>query len=442
MERVLQTFRISSVRALQLYNLQRFAASLLIGVFLAKNGVSKGEISIYEALLFLGNLLSFFWIGGGQNALLSLFPKWGLQEQKSLIGQVFYLFLLLSILAAGILWLSQDFILHRLTKFDSLPYLHWLCWYLIFNIPTYLVQIILLLRERYQMIIRYSTTIHISQLVAVIFPIWLGWGLEWSFILLLIWAVLKFSYLLSLLGKFGSFQLQLHLWGPYIAVATPLLLHLLIGNSVEYIDGLIVTSYFPDAGTFAVFRYGARELPLTTLLVGAVVTAMIPVASSSLEQGMQDIRSKTLRLSHWLFPISAGLMLFSPWLFTMVYTMEFQDSAIVFNWYLLILGTRILLPQVLLIAKGHNYFLVISAIIETVVNVGLSLWWVRSYGLGGIAAASVVANLINKLNMILYCRWRWGIRPGQYISLPWYFSYLALLIAAYIISDQWWNLAS
>ncbi|MEO1715365.1 MAG: hypothetical protein AAFU60_18710, partial [Bacteroidota bacterium] len=129
MERVQQFLRISSVSALQLYNLQRFAASLLIGVFLAKLGLSKGEISIYEALLFLGNLLSFFWIGGGQNALLSLFPKWNPKDQKSLIGQVFYLFLMLSALAAGILWLSQDFILHRLTKFDSLPYLHWLCSY-------------------------------------------------------------------------------------------------------------------------------------------------------------------------------------------------------------------------------------------------------------------------------------------------------------------------
>ncbi|MEO1715241.1 MAG: lipid II flippase MurJ, partial [Bacteroidota bacterium] len=237
-------------------------------------------------------------------------------------------------------------------------------------------------------------------------------------------------------------QLQLRLWAPYTTVATPLLLHLLIGNSVEYIDGLIVTSYFPDEGAFAVFRYGARELPLTTLLVGAVVTAMIPVASRSLGQGMQEIRSKTLRLSHWLFPLSAVLMLLSPWLFPFVYNADFQESAIVFNWYLLILGTRILLPQVLLIAKGHNYFLVISAIIETLVNVGLSLWWVRSYGLGGIAAASVVANLINKLNMMIYCRWQWGIRPGQYIALPWYFSYLALLIVAYIISDQWWNLAS
>ena len=101
----------------------------------------------------------------------------------------------------------------------------------------------------------------------------------------------------------------------------------------------------------------------------------------------------------------------------MVYNEDFLASAWIFNIYLLILAFRLLLPQVGLIGAGERYILVVSAVLETLLNVMLSLWWIAPYGLWGIAAATVVANAFNKFNLILYCWLKLGIEPQAYI--PW-----------------------
>ena len=58
-------------RALQFFNISRFSANFLSGWVLVKAGLPIAEISVYETLLFLGNLFTFFWHSGGQNALIS-----------------------------------------------------------------------------------------------------------------------------------------------------------------------------------------------------------------------------------------------------------------------------------------------------------------------------------------------------------------------------------
>ena len=73
-------------------------------------------------------------------------------------------------------------------------------------------------------------------------------------------------------------------------------------------------------------------------------------------------------------------------------------------------------------------------IIETIINVGLSLWWVRIWGLEGIALASVVAYLVNKINMIVYNRVALGYKPKQYIPIGVFFSYNCLLVILFFVS--------
>ena len=144
---------------------------------------------------------------------------------------------------------------------------------------------------------------------------------------------------------------------------------------------------------------------------------------------MKQVRERTAQLAAWLFPLSALFMLLSPFAFPLVYNDDFALSARVFNVYLLILSSRILLPQVIVIGQGKNYFLVVSALIETVVNIALSLWWVRWLGLEGIALASLVAFSVNKANLIAFNYWKLGISPGEY--LPWKkLLWLNLLLAA------------
>src|SRR5262249_31419156 len=48
----------------------------------------------------------------------------------------------------------------------------------------------------------------------------------------------------------------------------------------------------------------------------------------------------------------------------------------------------------LLVASTQHYGAAAMHTIESILNLGLSLWWVRSFGLGGVIAGTVVARLV------------------------------------------------
>lgn len=430
----ISSLRNDAVKTLQVFNLMRFGATFLIGILLAKSGIPTADISLYETWLFFGNIVTFFWMGGGQNALVALFPKLESEEERgSLLFQAFAVFNLLSVLGALVLVVSGGWIGERFAQSGEIPYLWWLCLFIMGNVPSQLVHLFYLLQEKPPFILRYGMLAFGLQLAAVLVPVYLGYGVGAAFISLAAWAAFKWIWLLALTLKYGRWQ-----WNPgvlknYAWVMVPLTLHVLVGNSVEYTDGLIVAGYFEDGRQFALFRFGARELPLTMLLVGGIVTGLIPVAVRNLDEGMAEVRRRTAGLAHWLFPLSAVLMALSPFAFPLVYNADFAVSAKVFNIYLLILSSRILLPQIAIISRQRNFALVGSALLETALNIGLSLWWVRLWGLEGIAMASVAAFLVNKLNLILYNYLILGIAPGSYIPLKIWGWYTAGLTFVYLL---------
>lgn len=423
--------KLSSVSALQLFNIIRFGTTVLISILLAKSDLSTTEISIYEAFLFFANMASFFWISGGQSALLQYFPNLDSDSKKKTLFNVWLFFLFASIIAGVCLFLFQNTLL-GLAKFETPPPFDLLCLFLIFNTPAWLTPIFYLLSGKNKQILTYGIISFSLQIIVVMLPLWFGFTLRETFLGLVILGVGKFIWSLFLVAKFGDLKTDFTLLKTYLILAFPLILHVLIGSSVEYVDGLIVTSHFED-GTFAIFRYGAKELPLTLLLIGAIVMALIPQVSEDLKSGLQQIKIETQKLSKWLFPLSAFLILVSPYLFPLVFNPEFAESAEVFNVYLLIISSRILLPQVVLIAHKKNYFLVLSAIIETVLNISLSLILVKNYGLVGIAFATVIAYLINKL-ILIYFNWKiLKIAPNRYIDFGSWLIYNSLLFGTFLI---------
>ncbi|MBL4585867.1 MAG: hypothetical protein JKX84_02230, partial [Flavobacteriales bacterium] len=66
---------LTPVRALQFFQLLRFGAFFLTGILFTKLGLSTYDIGIYEPLLFLGSVLSFFWLSGLSQSLLANYKK-------------------------------------------------------------------------------------------------------------------------------------------------------------------------------------------------------------------------------------------------------------------------------------------------------------------------------------------------------------------------------
>lgn len=129
-------------------------------------------------------------------------------------------------------------------------------------------------------------------------------------------------------------------------------------------------------------------------------------------------------------------MLLSPILFPIVFNPDFKESAYIFNIFTLLLSSRILLPQVVVMAKQKNYFLTLSALVELATLAALSWWWGQEYGLQGIAWAAVVSFALER-TILLFYTWKYlGIPPKKYIHIPSYLGWNIFLFGGFWLSLQ------
>jgi O-antigen/teichoic acid export membrane protein len=127
-------------------------------------------------------------------------------------------------------------------------------------------------------------------------------------------------------------------------------------------------------------------------------------------------------------------MLASPWLFATVYGEVFRESAAVFNVYLLVLSSRIILPQTILYGYQKGSVLMLITGLELIFNVVLSLILVQYWGLTGIAWATVVAFLLGKGLMILYNWKKLTLSPLRYLPIRHFLVFNIGLGLAYFLS--------
>jgi O-antigen/teichoic acid export membrane protein len=119
-------------------------------------------------------------------------------------------------------------------------------------------------------------------------------------------------------------------------------------------------------------------------------------------------------------------------LFVFVFSSDFEGSAQIFMIYLLLISSRLLFPQTVAVGLGKNKVLLFISVIELAVNVGLSLLLLKPFGLEGIAMATVVAFMLDKILIAAYLYYNQGISPKRYTPLPTYFFWLLMLLLTYI----------
>ncbi len=419
---------LNPVRALQLFQVMRFGAFFLTGVLFTKLGLGAYGIGIYESLLFLGSLLSFFWLSGLSQSLLANFRP---AERSREFFNAFLVLLGCSVLV---------FVLFRLliTPFTFLannPEVLWhygtFSWYVLLIGPAYLAEYILVLKERPKELVGYGILAFGSQLAFVTLPILLGYGLEEAIFGLVASAVLRFAVVVFLLFRFADFTVDKDFLRTFIITASPLIAGSLLSGSAEYMDGLIVSHYFNEE-TFAIYRYGAKEFPLVLLLANAFSNGLVPKVSQDIEVGMAEIRQGSLRMMHAFFPLSIGLMVLSPWAYPMLFSAEFAESAAAFNVYLLLVISRVLFPQTILIGLRHAKAIMYVSAVEISLNVGLSLLFVQWFGLVGIAYATVIAFALEKMLLMGLLWQKERISPLEYWPWKMHLGYSAVLVGVYL----------
>jgi O-antigen/teichoic acid export membrane protein len=427
-------FEITNVRALQGFQILRQGAAILISILLAKSVLTNDEIGTFEMLTFIGTTVSFFWIAGLNQGILPFFPKLNSTDQRPFIFNTFLLFCGISFFVIVLLFFFEKSLTQLLVGQDTLPYFKWYAIYLLFFMPSFLVDYIYLVNNRAKEILGFGVIVFSLQVLVVIIPLFLGKGLLGSIQGLVGLGVFRFLWLLKVVFEFGKIEWRSELMSNYLKLSIPLILYALLSGFPTIFDSWVVGWFYDDKSTFAIFRYGARELPLTIALANALSMAMIPVIAKQHNNTFTELKKKTLNLFHWLFPLSIILMLTSAWWFPKVFNPDFLESASVFNVFLLVIISRFIFPQTILIALGKTKMILYISILETILNIILSVIFVQHFGLVGIAFGTFLAYLFEKVAIAIYLFFQYDISFSKYTPVGWYLFYSLLLATSYFFT--------
>lgn len=423
---------LTTTRALQLFQVMRQGAVLLGSVLLAKSGLSTADIGVYEMLLYLGAVFTFFWVNGFLQAMPAGFSKLPVEDRKPFVFNSFLVFCALSLIITGILFLGARWSLPLLVGRSKLPFLGWFCLFMLFNLPTFPLEYIYLLHKKPLWIVWWGCFAFGIQLAALGIPLFMGYGLEQCLQTLALLGILKFAWTLSAVWKYGLFKFRSDLTRTYLILSAPLILNLLVGNITVLFDHWLVNWWYQDEAVFAVFRYGAREFPLVQSLVSALGVALIPRLAEDETGGLQDMKSMTRKLGNVLFPFTIVLVFVSKPLFPLVFNPDFGKSAFIFNVYLLMISSRLWLPNSILLAKGATKIIFRIGLLElgTKVLLGLLLLWAG--GLTGLAWSAVLAYWVEKIGLAWYLRAHAGISLHQWLDVRWFLRWNVGLVCAYL----------
>jgi O-antigen/teichoic acid export membrane protein len=308
--------------------------------------------------------------------------------------------------------------------------------YLVFGVPANLVEYFYLITKKNNAIIIYSIVSFSVQLVFVTVPVILGYGITVALLGLVASAVLRYFWLWIVLIANGEIKYSRSFVKEHLQLGGPLTLATFLSGSAQFVDGFIVTSYF-DEETFAVFRYGARELPLAMLLANALSNAMLPdfAQKENLSENLRKLKENVSRLMHFLFPLTALLLVVSHPVFPIIFNPKFEESATIFNIYLLLIISRLMLPQTILNGLQITKPIMHAAFFELAVNVSLSLVLVQFFGIAGIAFATCVAYLFEKIYLSVEVSRRLDIRLSEYIPVNVYIFYSISILVIFIFAE-------
>lgn len=426
----------SEARALQLSGILRFFIILAQGIILVKAGVDLTTVGQIEFILFVVNFLSYFFLGGGRNAMLSYRKDSAVRlDNTNLVSAAFYTFHLFGVIGCLLLTITMllpgEGVLGLLTFDFAWPYLFL---FLFFGIASGPMEYAYLIRGQLRRMIWTGAIFQGFQLIAVTLPLVFAQDLALGIAALAGVTGLRWLFTIIDLKWIKIAELKIAHIGIFLGFAFPLVLHSLMGGIMDYVDNWLVSWFYGDA-QFAVYRYGARELPVNMLLIGGLAGGLIHSFRSEGAISVADLKVEMNRLMDILFPLTSLLIILSPLLYVLFYSGDFKLSARIFNIYAFTLVARIVINQVVLYHYQKNWLLFAAAAGEVIVNIVLSILLMQSMGILGIPLATVIAYILHRICLSAYVSVKYGYKLKDYLSVTRFTAYTVLMLFCFLISE-------
>ena len=268
-------FNFNKLASLQVFQLLRYSAFVIIGIGFAKLQLSQTEIGRFETFIMVSGLVSFFWVSGIINSMLAVYPNKNEQEQKTILLSTFLSLGLFSLLAGTFLFGFSQNLLAFLNKQGSGPLISLSAIYLLLSGPSFIAEYVLFLNDKKRAIIIYSIVSAVLTVAGALLPVIIKGNTEFAMYGLVSLSFFRLVFTVILLKKFATLKPDLGMLARTMAenlkLSAPLIASIFVSGSAEYIDGLIVKSKFED-NFFAVYRYGAKELPVLLIIANTQIT--------------------------------------------------------------------------------------------------------------------------------------------------------------------------
>jgi len=410
-------------RALQISGFIRFGLILLQGIILVKAGFDPVFIAIVESFFFLYNLSRYYFLSGGKYAGFST-----LKNKSDAFSTIFWGFNVIGLIAVVISLMIMNWSGGEFSNILDLPYVSMAFPTLVFlSLPVDSYDLFYISQNKPNRLITYTIVSSIIQLAIVVGLLVGGFHMGQVVLGLTIFFMLRYLHLILISKPFSGVAIS-GSW-KFVIYASPLILHSLLAGLTDYVDGWLIKAYFDDAA-FAIYRFGARELPLNAILIGSVVSGLI-LHKNAIGDSLKIEMRKILKL---LTPILALAILISPWLFQAAYSEDYKLSALYFNLYALLMISHAVFAQVYIYRADDRWLLTVISLAEVICNIGLSIVLMQSLGILGIPIATLIVDFVFRCIIMLIVRVKYDISPSTYYPIKSHLGSSMILMTCFAIS--------
>jgi O-antigen/teichoic acid export membrane protein len=410
----------------------RLAASLsrwLVGIMVARIfGEQLGFTAEYQKVWLLFNTTFYMFVFGIPQSIYYFFPRMGKTEKQNFLQQCYLLFFIFGILFWVFLKLTAPFAAAQYNSPELVIHMNTFAFYGFAMLASAFTEPVLNVLQHFKVLAFFMLFEALLFAACALGPLYLNANPEIA-PELLTWvhghwsglasesAAIQFSLTLITLLAFGRLiviHLLLYNIEPAYAwrkikitfssivkqlkYALPISATTLVAYIALFIDKNVVATHFSEGGVYALYEAGAREVPVVSVIVGSVMTVLLPHISRMQEENklaeLSDLLAKSAERIAWIiFPSCTILMVVADLLFVLIYGPQYEVSAGPFRLYLLVFPLRILFYGQVLNTLGKARTVLWLAILDLIFNLLLSLWFVRIFGMIGPAMATVIATV-------------------------------------------------
>ncbi|MCB9357353.1 MAG: polysaccharide biosynthesis C-terminal domain-containing protein [Calditrichaeota bacterium] len=413
--------------------------SLLEGVFAMAFSMAlvriipQGDFGTWRQFMSLANIV---WnvTSMGLSRSLTYFHSTAVPEAKGTIARrTLWLTLGAGALAAFLFYFGLGFAAQRFDNPALAEEALLFTSFLLLGFPSMIINPLMLSANRRTLIAGLRIGLGMARLAALIGLLWLGTDLKSLLICMNVFAAVQFVVLVSIFlhvaGPAASpFGQKL---GEQLRFARDVTGVSMAGQIAIETDKLIVSSAFSPE-RFAAYSVGARELPMIPLVAYSITDSISPeISRLSFQKRFQELRDLwhlwTKRTALIMYLVFALVLFQYREIITILYTAEYLEGAIP----LLIIGclipTRVTSLSQMLLNLNAPKLVMYATITNLALITGLSLIFLRIFGLWGPALAVAISEIVTNGWMLSRVAGRIEVPMSR--AMPWGYLLKLLLVA-------------